>query len=145
MEYAAGGDLSDAVQRCKLPGVRIKLGSRMTPPPPSQYSLTLSPSLRAVLFLPTHIKALQLDTVSPQLTADCRCLQRGISEPDSRWLFQQLTIAVDYCHRLGIANRDIKVCAHSVGPGSQGSYWSTMSSSLQQRLQGLCPCYSSKP
>ena len=36
-------------------------------------------------------------------------VQRGISEADSRWLFQQLIIAVDYCHRLGIANRDIKV------------------------------------
>jgi serine/threonine protein kinase len=27
-----------------------------------------------------------------------------------RRLFQQLIMAVDYCHRLGIANRDIKVC-----------------------------------
>ena len=33
----------------------------------------------------------------------------GIAEADARWLFQQLIIAVDYCHRLGIANRDIKV------------------------------------
>ena len=33
----------------------------------------------------------------------------GILESDARWLFQQLLIAVDYCHRLGIANRDIKV------------------------------------
>lgn len=54
MEYAAGGDLSDVVQRCRLPGM-------------------------------------------------------GISEDDSRWLFQQLIIAVDYCHKLGIANRDIKL------------------------------------
>ena len=36
-------------------------------------------------------------------------LQMGILEDDSRWLFQQLIIAVDYCHKLGIANRDIKV------------------------------------
>ncbi len=35
--------------------------------------------------------------------------QMGIAEADARWLFQQLIIAVDYCHRLGIANRDIKV------------------------------------
>jgi serine/threonine-protein kinase SRK2 len=33
----------------------------------------------------------------------------GILESDARWLFQQLLIAVDYCHRLGIANRDIKL------------------------------------
>ena len=26
-----------------------------------------------------------------------------------RRLFQQLVVAIDYCHRLGIANRDIKV------------------------------------
>jgi serine/threonine-protein kinase SRK2 len=38
--------------------------------------------------------------------------QKGIdymSEDDARWIFQQLIVAVDYCHRLGIANRDIKL------------------------------------
>ena len=29
----------------------------------------------------------------------------GISEPDARRLFQQLMVAVDYCHGMGIANR----------------------------------------
>jgi serine/threonine protein kinase len=33
----------------------------------------------------------------------------GTPETDARWFFQQFIIAVDYCHRLGIANRDIKV------------------------------------
>ena len=33
----------------------------------------------------------------------------GISEADAAWFFQQLVCAVDFCHRLGIANRDIKV------------------------------------
>ncbi len=33
-----------------------------------------------------------------------------MAEPDARCLFQQLIVAVDYCHKLGIANRDIKVC-----------------------------------
>jgi serine/threonine protein kinase len=36
-----------------------------------------------------------------------------MSEPDARCLFQQLIVAVDYCHKLGIANRDIKVCQTS--------------------------------
>ena len=36
-------------------------------------------------------------------------LQRGLPENDARWLFQQIALAVDFCHRLGIALRDIKV------------------------------------
>ncbi|KAF6263514.1 kinase-like domain-containing protein [Scenedesmus sp. NREL 46B-D3] len=34
---------------------------------------------------------------------------RQLSEGQARWLFQQLIIAVDYCHRKGVANRDIKL------------------------------------
>jgi serine/threonine-protein kinase SRK2 len=36
-------------------------------------------------------------------------VQRGLPEGDARWLFQQIALAVDFCHRLGIALRDIKV------------------------------------
>ncbi|KAL3156012.1 hypothetical protein ABBQ32_013000 [Trebouxia sp. C0010 RCD-2024] len=36
-----------------------------------------------------------------------RC--HGLSEADARWLFQQLMFAVDYMHRMGVANRDIKL------------------------------------
>ena len=39
----------------------------------------------------------------------------GVPETDARWFFQQFIIAVDYCHRLGIANRDIKVPAACTG------------------------------
>ncbi|KAK9915345.1 hypothetical protein WJX75_007906 [Coccomyxa subellipsoidea] len=35
--------------------------------------------------------------------------RRGLLEKDARWYFQQLIIAVDYCHRMGVANRDIKL------------------------------------
>ncbi|DBA91767.1 TPA: hypothetical protein ACH3X1_003357 [Trebouxia sp. C0004] len=35
--------------------------------------------------------------------------QRGLPEADARWYFQQLIIAIDYCHRMGVANRDIKL------------------------------------
>ena len=32
-----------------------------------------------------------------------------LPEDSARWFFQQLIITVDYCHRKGIANRDIKL------------------------------------
>eukprot|EP00879_Flechtneria_rotunda_P000411 GHRR01000505.1.p1 GENE.GHRR01000505.1~~GHRR01000505.1.p1 ORF type:complete len:321 (+),score=76.98 GHRR01000505.1:171-1133(+) len=32
-----------------------------------------------------------------------------LREPLARWFFQQLVLAVDYCHRRGVANRDIKL------------------------------------
>lgn len=32
-----------------------------------------------------------------------------LKESVARWFFQQLAIAVDYCHRKGVANRDIKL------------------------------------
>jgi len=35
--------------------------------------------------------------------------RRGLSEDRARWFFQQLVVGVDYCHRRGVANRDIKL------------------------------------
>lgn len=32
-----------------------------------------------------------------------------LKEAVARWFFQQLAVAVDYCHRRGVANRDIKL------------------------------------
>eukprot|EP00775_Hariotina_reticulata_P009797 gene9797-9955_t len=34
---------------------------------------------------------------------------RVVPEHQARWLFQQLVFAIDYCHRKGVANRDIKL------------------------------------
>ena len=34
---------------------------------------------------------------------------RGLAEDLARWFFQQLIVALDFCHRKGIANRDIKL------------------------------------
>ena len=34
-----------------------------------------------------------------------------MSEETARPLFQQLMMAIEYCHSLGIANRDVKVAA----------------------------------
>lgn len=33
----------------------------------------------------------------------------GLKENEARWFFQQLIVAVDYVHRMGVANRDIKL------------------------------------
>eukprot|EP00210_Caulerpa_lentillifera_P003735 g3568.t1 len=35
--------------------------------------------------------------------------RKGLKEEQTRWFFQQLIIAIDYCHRMGVANRDIKL------------------------------------
>ncbi|KAF6250539.1 kinase-like domain-containing protein [Scenedesmus sp. NREL 46B-D3] len=34
---------------------------------------------------------------------------RRLPEKDARWFFQQMMIAVDYCHKKGVTNRDIKL------------------------------------
>jgi hypothetical protein len=38
-------------------------------------------------------------------------VQRAVrlKEPAARWFFQQLVIGLDYCHRKGVVNRDIKL------------------------------------
>jgi serine/threonine protein kinase len=43
---------------------------------------------------------------------------QGLAEDLARWFFQQLIVALDFCHKKGIANRDIKLevkhCAGSL-------------------------------
>eukprot|EP00884_Botryococcus_braunii_P022447 jgi/Botrbrau1/8887/Bobra.0148s0007.1 len=33
----------------------------------------------------------------------------GLEEPEARWFFQQLILGMDYCHKMGVVNRDIKL------------------------------------
>ena len=35
--------------------------------------------------------------------------QSRVQEEDARWFFQQLMVGLDYCHRMGVVNRDIKL------------------------------------
>ncbi|GAB4821373.1 hypothetical protein N2152v2_008419 [Parachlorella kessleri] len=37
------------------------------------------------------------------------CRARRLSEDDARWFFQQILFALDYCHRMGVSNRDMKL------------------------------------
>jgi serine/threonine protein kinase len=39
----------------------------------------------------------------------------GVPEADAAWFIQQLVCAVEFCHRLGVANRDIKVPPTAAG------------------------------
>ncbi len=32
-----------------------------------------------------------------------------LKEAAARWFFQQLILGIDYCHRMGVVNRDIKL------------------------------------
>ena len=34
----------------------------------------------------------------------------AVQEDDARWFFQQLIVGLDYCHKMGVVNRDIKAC-----------------------------------
>ena len=35
--------------------------------------------------------------------------EKGLTEDEARWFFQQLVLGLDYCHRMGVVNRDIKL------------------------------------
>jgi serine/threonine protein kinase len=63
-----------------------------------------------------------------------------VPEADARLLFQQLIVAMDYCHRLGIVNRDVKV-------GGNDAYSSSMLLHLPPACHAAgvdmlltCPC-----
>ncbi|KAL4857616.1 Serine/threonine-protein kinase 8 [Chlorella vulgaris] len=38
-----------------------------------------------------------------------RCPHNRLTEDQARWLFQQLIVGLDHCHRMGVANRDLKL------------------------------------
>ncbi|KAK9829253.1 hypothetical protein WJX72_004786 [[Myrmecia] bisecta] len=64
--------------------------------------------LREVFLLPEYL-AIVMEYAPGGDMFNLVVTRRGLPEADARWYFQQLIIAVDYCHRMGVANRDIKL------------------------------------
>eukprot|EP00892_Ulva_mutabilis_P010117 jgi/Ulvmu1/7478/UM037_0021.1 len=61
------------------------------------------------VFLTDQFLGIAMEYANGGDTFDYVVQQKGIHEPQARWLFQQLIIAIDYCHRKGIVNRDLKL------------------------------------
>lgn len=61
------------------------------------------------VFLTDQYLGIAMEYANGGDTFDYVVQQKGIHEPQARWLFQQLIIAIDYCHRKGIVNRDLKL------------------------------------
>lgn len=61
------------------------------------------------VFLTQHYLGIAMEYANGGDTFDYVVKCRGIREPEARWLFQQLIIAVDYCHKREIVNRDLKL------------------------------------
>ncbi|CAL8466327.1 g5863 [Coccomyxa elongata] len=63
---------------------------------------------REVFLTPTHLGlAMEVATAGDLFKRVKSC--KGLAETEARMLFQQLLLAVDYCHKMGVANRDIKL------------------------------------
>ena len=85
------------------------------------------------------------------LTTGCRPQVMGCPEDEARWFFQQFIIGLDYCHKMGIANRDIKVRpAAYMHHCAMSSAWCHLPLSSSESapahtpadLQTSCPCSS---
>jgi serine/threonine protein kinase len=61
------------------------------------------------VFLTEHFLGIAMEYANGGDTFDYVVQQKGIQEPQARWLFQQLIIAIDYCHKKNIVNRDLKL------------------------------------
>ncbi len=140
MEYVDGGDLAQWVQMHRIPDVRTFLLAdfagcwpAILPDQLPRYMSNATAQLQQVycsswreIAAPHNVTVVQIaDTEVVSFSSQhshvsffrsaihmrMNVLQRGLPEGDARWLFQQIALAVDFCHRLGIALRDIKVSA----------------------------------
>lgn len=63
---------------------------------------------REVFLTPRHVNIV-MDYVPGGALIEYVQQRKRLRESAARWFFQQLVFAVDYCHRKGIVNRDIKL------------------------------------
>lgn len=64
--------------------------------------------LKEVMSVPPYL-AIVMEYVSGGDMFQYVVQRRGLPEAEARWFFQQLILGMDYCHRKGVASRDIKL------------------------------------
>lgn len=77
------------------------------------------------VFLTQHYLGIAMEYANGGDTFDYVVKCRGVREPEARWLFQQLIIAVDYCHQRKIVNRDLKL-ENTLLHWHEGREWPTI-------------------
>ncbi|PSC74454.1 sulfur stress regulator [Micractinium conductrix] len=65
-------------------------------------------ALREVFLTPSHL-VLAMEYAAGGDLFHFVAARHGLPEEEARWFFQQLMIALDYCHRMGVTSRDIKL------------------------------------
>ncbi len=53
-----------------------------------------------------HLSAV---VAAPQMQRAPAARRKGLCESMARWFFQQTVLALDYCHKMRISNRDVKL------------------------------------
>jgi len=61
------------------------------------------------VFLTTSHLAIAMEFASGGDMFEYVVKKNGLREDEARWFFQQLIVGLDYCHRMGVVNRDIKL------------------------------------
>ncbi|GAX81597.1 hypothetical protein CEUSTIGMA_g9025.t1 [Chlamydomonas eustigma] len=60
-------------------------------------------------FLTEHYLGIVMEFVGGGDMFEYVVKKNGLREEEARWFFQQLIVGLDYCHRMGVVNRDIKL------------------------------------
>lgn len=61
------------------------------------------------VFLTPHYLAIAMEFASGGDMFEYVVRKNGLKEDEARWFFQQLIVGLDYCHKMGVVNRDIKL------------------------------------